>query len=285
MFVALDKDDNLIDIKNAEKGGEFICKFCHEKLYVKARNSIKRATHFCHMKNSNCVEEWAQHDMSEWHRNWQNYFPLENREVIVKDNSVKHIADILIKNTVIEFQHSPISYKNFNQRNLFYTNIGYPLVWIFDANDKIIFDRNEKCFYWKEVQNQFENFNNSVEVFLEVIGKDGIPKLFKPERITPTEIIPNTGFWFRIFSRESFLKDFGNKVPDNIYSILEMEYLERQQLSQQRQSPQRIVIRPTNGYPVLRGARIDYITNTHPYFQSQKPRQTYNRNRRNFRKK
>lgn len=41
-----------------------------------------------------------------------------------------------LTNYVIEFQHSPISAEEFDERNKFYTSIGKKVVWIFDVQEK-----------------------------------------------------------------------------------------------------------------------------------------------------
>lgn len=82
--------------------------------------------------------------MSEWHRNWQKRFPLRNREVILKldadDNSLfsencRRIArrtDVLCYGYAIEFQNSPISSEEFDERIWFYNHLGKKVIWIFN---------------------------------------------------------------------------------------------------------------------------------------------------------
>ena len=179
MFIAKTPEGKLIDINEAIVGEKYFCKLCNEELIIKCRNSQKIQTHFAHKKNSNCVEPWAQHDMSEWHKNWQNQFPKECQEVPVEKDGIKHIADVLFNNTVFEFQHSPISYSNFNARNTFYTSLGFKVVWVFDANNRVIKEEDNK-YSFKYTQNQFENFdniNNSVAVYFE--NKDEMLLLYK----------------------------------------------------------------------------------------------------------
>jgi hypothetical protein len=53
-----------------------------------------------------------------------------------KKLTIKHRADICIANYIVEFQHSPISVSEFNERNWFYTEAGYKVIWIFDFIDK-----------------------------------------------------------------------------------------------------------------------------------------------------
>lgn len=102
--------------------------------------------------------------MSEWHKNWQLLFPKECREKMLKRGNVKHIADVLINNYVIEFQHTKIELDEFLDRNKFYTSFGYKLIWIFDyingENIKNIellcnyfVDESEGIFLYEEKRN------------------------------------------------------------------------------------------------------------------------------------
>ena len=69
--------------------------------------------------------------MSEWHYQWQNQFPLINQENVFTLNGRTHRADVFINKTVIEFQHSPISKNEFEDRNRFYNGLGFYVIWIF----------------------------------------------------------------------------------------------------------------------------------------------------------
>ena len=154
MFIAKNDKNELINISFAKANEKYFCKFCNEELIIKCRNSDKIRTHFAHKKNSDCFTPWAQHDKSEWHKNWQDQFPIENQEVPVQNESVKHIADALINNCVFEFQHSSISYKNFNDRNTFYTSLGYKVIWVFDMTDKLLKEDTSNRYHFKLTQNQ-----------------------------------------------------------------------------------------------------------------------------------
>jgi hypothetical protein len=74
--------------------------------------------------------------MSEWHVEWQKSFGLENAEIITNIGDYTHIADINLTNVVVEFQHSPITYKEAKKRTVFYTQDRRKLFWIFDFRDK-----------------------------------------------------------------------------------------------------------------------------------------------------
>ena len=134
MFIALNGNEEKVDVKNAKSGETYFCPVCHEKVLF--RECITKASHFAHKPGSDCVD-WG--DMSEWHLGWQEKFPIECREVVMESNGVKHRADVFIKekNLVIEFQHSSITNEVFNARNKFYVENGHMIIWVFDGEKKI----------------------------------------------------------------------------------------------------------------------------------------------------
>ena len=163
MFIALDDYGNRISIENATKDNQYFCPICGELLTIRATDSLAVRTHFAHKRGTICYDDWT-HDMSEWHLSWQRRFPEEYREVVIEKNGIKHRADICINNTVIEFQHSPITGEEIAKRNNFYLYCGYQIVWVFDATDKIknwIEDSIDpmKCrdddLCWKRAKQQF----------------------------------------------------------------------------------------------------------------------------------
>ena len=99
---------------------------CNGELRVKEGSvNIK---HFSHISRSDCDDFTI--DMSEWHRRWQEQFPIGNREVVIEYNGEKHRADVLAYGHVIEFQHSSIPLDEFHRRNDFYTAAGKKVIWI-----------------------------------------------------------------------------------------------------------------------------------------------------------
>ena len=173
MFYAYDKNDIKVHISKVEDDKQYFCKKCNQLLKIipeHQRCGQKINKHFSHIGNPNsqnkdyipCPDHW-HYCMSEWHCKWQERFPIECRECLITNGIEKHIADVLINNTVVEFQHSKISIEEFRERNEFYTSCGYDVVWIFDLstptpsgnlfNDGII---QEDCdddskFYWRAV--------------------------------------------------------------------------------------------------------------------------------------
>lgn len=78
------------------------------------------------------VETTRRWGESIWHREWKDAFPSEHREKTFLNRTVgyHHRADVFTPcGTAIEFQHSPISIKEIQQRENFYTK----MIWVLDG--------------------------------------------------------------------------------------------------------------------------------------------------------
>ena len=136
MYIASDENNRLCFIENAVLGRKYICPICLGELSPRL-NGEKRQHCFAHMPGKACSDTWARdYEMSEWHRDWQSVFPIINQEVVVALGYIRHRADVLTGTTVIEFQHSIMSAETFNNRNAFYHDLGYKVVWLFDLTDE-----------------------------------------------------------------------------------------------------------------------------------------------------
>ncbi len=162
MKIALDANGNRTHISGTCNQEKYFCPLCGEELIL--RKGEIRAHHFAHKANTQCNDGW-HYDMSEWHSNWQDKFPVETQEVVKRHDGKKHRADVLIESikTVIEFQHSPLSPDEFEDRNAFYNELGYRVVWLFDVieqyEDKIIDEQKFKnnIYIWKRPRNTLRN--------------------------------------------------------------------------------------------------------------------------------
>lgn len=131
MFVALnDSKERVFADRLLPKDEQYSCPVCGGEVRLRAGDI--NAPHFAHI--TPCTDDFT-HDMSDWHRAWQELFPLKNREVVISHDGETHRADVRCYGTVIEFQHSPISESEFMRRNRFYTSAGLKVVWIFDLID------------------------------------------------------------------------------------------------------------------------------------------------------
>lgn len=116
MYLANNINGNRVYIDEADKENKYFCPLCGSEVIVK--HGSVRIPHFAHKSNIEC-DDWSN-DMSEWHKNWQNQFPVASREVIIENDNKIHRADICISDTIIEFQHSYINAEEFEARNQFY---------------------------------------------------------------------------------------------------------------------------------------------------------------------
>lgn len=146
MFFAKDERGIRTYIDNAIRNKTYFCPACNAQMIIK-RGKIN-APHFAHKTKVEC-DPWYCNKMSVWHKNLQSHFSEKHTEITVW-NSFKtefHIADSMLtvkdKTYIFEFQHSPISYDEFNKRSSFYLSLGYILIWVFDfceiKNPKKIF--------------------------------------------------------------------------------------------------------------------------------------------------
>jgi competence protein CoiA len=130
MFYALNTKGVRIDAYEADEKEKHVCPICKNPVILK-RGSINIA-HFAHESNQ-CEDAW-NYDMSEWHKRMQNYFEKDCQEVVVSYKGKKHRADVLIDDIVLEFQFSPITSAEFEDRNEFFRNAGYRLAWVFNLS-------------------------------------------------------------------------------------------------------------------------------------------------------
>ena len=136
MLYAVDRNDNKVSIEEAVSRGDYFCPCCGKPVLM--RKGEVRAHHFAHSPKHPCSDNWntqsgdSSYDDSGWHNEWQSLYPKENVEIIVGTGDIKHRADVMIGNTVIEFQHSPISSAHFQERSNFYLNQGMKVIWLFD---------------------------------------------------------------------------------------------------------------------------------------------------------
>lgn len=168
MIIAYNKNKERIHIDEASRKEKYYCPTCGEELAIK-RGNIK-AHHYSHKAYSNC-DGW-HYDMSDWHSLWQSQFPIENQEVVFELNGKKHRADVFINNTVIEFQHSKLSYEEFKDRNVFYTSLGYRVIWILDATHSYLNSEIEEYgdnnYSWRNSPVQIRGYDiRLIDVYLQ----------------------------------------------------------------------------------------------------------------------
>lgn len=171
MLFASDYNDNRIHIDDTHSNQEYYCPFCGAPLITKKGGL--RQHHFAHKQNHRCSDTWAHkgsssggYDLSPWHNDWQSLFPQENQEVKLVLGDTKHRADVLVDRTVIEFQHSIMPATAFDDRNNFYFNLGYKVIWLFDLSSlftegQIAYEEQDGglTFRWKNPKKAFNCYD------------------------------------------------------------------------------------------------------------------------------
>lgn len=180
MLFANDYNDNRIYIDETHSNQEYYCPYCGAPLITKMGD--QRQHHFAHKQNHRCSDTWAHkgssnggYDLSPWHNDWQSLFPQENQEVKLGLGDTKHRADILIDRTVVEFQHSIMPVAAFDDRNNFYFNLGYKVVWLFDLTDLY---KSGQLSYRSVEDGLVFNWNNPKKAFNNYDIKSGCIDLF-----------------------------------------------------------------------------------------------------------
>ena len=119
-------------IEVSESGERAKCPDCGKLVIGNYGRIIPK--HWKHKAKVDC-DSWYE-PITNWHIEWQNYFPPEYREFTLKDkiNNTLHRADIRLKNgLVIEVQYSPIRPNEIDQRENFYGRNN--MIWILNGEN------------------------------------------------------------------------------------------------------------------------------------------------------
>ncbi len=181
MLFAFDENDCRVYIDDTHSNKTYYCPYCGVPMITKRGDF--RHHHFAHSARHYCSDTWADsYDVSPWHNEWQMRFPKENQEVKLALGETKHRADALIGRTVIEFQHSVMSVNVFNDRNNFYFNLNYKVIWLFDLTDIMEsghLSYEKSCeglsFRWinpKKVFNSYDVKTGCVDLFFQISSSD-----------------------------------------------------------------------------------------------------------------
>ena len=131
---------------------------------------------------SDITQSYFKHKctMTDWHKNWQDNFEITEKHI------GKRIADAVVGNNVIEFQHSYILENEVLERGMDYKSNGYDIIWIVDANNSVkISDKIGDIYlihfikdFWK-----YANFISNEYIYLNINNH-----IF---RIKPTQVKSN----------------------------------------------------------------------------------------------
>lgn len=190
---ALDPQDNRVHIDSTASNTDYFCPICGAQLIPK-KGDI-RCHHFAHKGESACKDTWTQtYNDSAWHKTWQERYPKQNREITLTLGDIKHRADVLTGKTVIEFQKSSLSIDSFADRNAFYSDLGYKVIWLFDLRElyetgQIAEDANEgsQSFTWNNPKKAFRLHDikhDNVSLFFQLKDDEGEPCIVRPTSVS-----------------------------------------------------------------------------------------------------
>lgn len=198
MLFANDYNDNRIHIDDTQSNKEYYCPYCGAPVVTK-KGEI-RQHHFAHKQSHACKDSWEcsrSYDVSPWHNEWQACFPKENQELKLSLGDTVHRADVVVDYTVVELQHSIISADMFDDRNSFYLNLGYKVVWLFDLSDlfegkQITFKETKDglIFKWynpKRTFNRYDITSGRIDLFFQLRNRES-------ECIVRVEGVSESGF-------------------------------------------------------------------------------------------
>jgi len=172
-----DKENKIIAAWDLEpetaKSGKYTCIFCKNKMlfigpYTRKGGVLIRQ--FFKHKGETCLnndtpatrKQYRENKLSDFHRVWQNLFPIENKEIRTIIDGKYLIGDIVIDSTelfnlkneddrdildkscktlTIEIQHSPIDNDKLLDRDATYRSDDKNLMWIFDTKDKMTVEK------------------------------------------------------------------------------------------------------------------------------------------------
>lgn len=230
MLRAVDKNNNFVLIDDADKNEMYFCPICNQPL-IQKRGEI-REHHFSHIgpRGMNmreyvpCSDTW-HYDKTDWHIQWQKRFPNECYEKIVTRGNERHIADVLINDIVIEFQHSSISIDDFRDRNKFYASCGYKVIWVFDFIEEFedgkisCMDYPDNEYRWTYVKKLFREIelkDEEATIFFQFSNED-------EEGVGVLERVTNSYNEFRIFytdlEHSCSIGEFVNQAKNNSFDF------------------------------------------------------------------
>lgn len=117
------------------------CPCCGTEVYAACGKIIKHHWRHKNTSDSHC-DDW--YEMTLWHLQWQELFPVESREVVMQKGEIRHRADVKIGNLIIEFQHSSLSNPKVKERESFYGSDPNKIIWIIDGTANRVLGTWEK---------------------------------------------------------------------------------------------------------------------------------------------
>jgi competence protein CoiA len=171
-------------------GSTGVCGCCDSPVVAKCGRI--NVWHWAHKSKSDCP---AGAKESRWHLEWKENAPPDCCEV----NMGRHRADVKMGDgVVIEFQKSPITIDEINDRERFYGD----MIWVFDASKwDLDFKRftGQSKFYWKRRRKAV--FHCCRPIFMDI----GEGAMFKVHSLTT---LLGYGGWGHHITKTEFINEY-----------------------------------------------------------------------------
>ena len=200
MYIAFDRNFNRVHIKDSIVREKYFCPYCQSPLMV--RKGDIRQHHYAHARGAVCSDTWSAERNSndcDWHKEWQDIFPIDNQEISLALGEIKHRADVMIRRTVLEFQHSSLNSEKFSNRNAFYAGLGHKVIWVFDFQELYEEDRFEIEHSGNIVSVDWKRPRHTFDDFTDIRRLDGIELYFQIESDRMLRITKIAPFGFERF--------------------------------------------------------------------------------------
>ena len=221
MLKAVDGNGKEISIDDTNDRDKYYCPDCNQELIT--RKGMKRIHHFAHRKGSIvCTDSWNREHVydyeTSWHKHWQDCFPKENREVRLTFGTIRHRGDIVVGNTVLELQHTPITSKPFDERTRYYHSCDCKVIWLFDFikayENGDLETRADDCFVWNSFKRTFKYLDEAtgqVEIFFQY--KEGNDEEKSIIQVEVGRIHDKSNYFkaIKYYTKEEFLTYIGKK--------------------------------------------------------------------------
>lgn len=203
-----------------------ICPFCRSEVIAKCGEIV--TWHWAHKSLETC-DSWGEPE-GEWHYEWKKLAGLDNTEITIERDGKRHRADIVINDTVIELQHSPLPVCEVRERENFYNK----MFWIVDGGSII---RLLGDCYIKKSPTLLESSPAPVERWVSKNGKfylkwvgrmrEWVDEISKDKWVHFSEIPLKTYYWhIERYDRPQFNRYTGEWVKQRYHKQLDERFEE-----------------------------------------------------------
>jgi hypothetical protein len=204
-----DELDEFIHIDDYLKNNELQEDVRKNKKYLVCKNKHELIKYKSQIKKNHFKHKIINDSLNEWHKEWQNNF--KHIEILIGEK----VADVLVKNIILQFQNDYISIEDIKSINNNAKNNNKELYWIINCNNSIEINKIGDIYmiYFYNEEWKFEHF-----VCNEFIYLSNEDKIYK---INPNEVKSFMIDVIEYKTKNEFIKSIKNNI--NIWSKEEIQ--------------------------------------------------------------